>query len=52
LNNSLTDFGEEDLAYMISVFQPTNLSEEVDMLSAKLMNDMNIENSVEVNDLK
>lgn len=52
LNNSLTDSDKEALAYMISVFQPNNLAEELDMFSARLINDMNLENSAEVNALK
>ncbi|CEP09524.1 hypothetical protein [Parasitella parasitica] len=52
LNKSLTDSDKEALAYMISVFQPNNLAEELDMFSARLINDLNLENSAEVNALK
>lgn len=52
LNNSLKDSDKEALAYMIRVFQPNNLAEELDMFSARLINDLNLENSAEVNALK
>lgn len=52
LNNSLMDSDKKALVYMINVFQPNNLAEELDMFSARLIIDLNLENSAEVNALK
>ncbi|KAG2198819.1 hypothetical protein INT47_000735 [Mucor saturninus] len=48
----LTDSDKDHLNYLMNAFKPNNLAEELDMLSARLIKDINLDDNSKVNALK
>lgn len=48
----MTDSEKDHLNYLINAFTPNSLSEELDMFSARLIKDIDLDDSTKVNALK